>query len=164
MLLTGIFDNSKTCAEPALGKGAILKVLQPFFRSLVLVGDIDYGLDINFLKSTYFTDYIITNPPFSLFDKFVEKAKISSHKFAFICNIDVLGAYRRFDAGTWENLKYVYVFNRQVDYRGPIYEDGSFHVGGMVSGWFVWDDTYHKNYFETRVMDVQKYATRGALK
>lgn len=107
---------------------------------------------------------IITNPPFSKFDAFVARAKEACDKFAFIGKMNYFGAYKRSE--TWVGLKKVYVFNRQVDYRGQIYDDGTFHVGGLVTGWFVWEkgNGWHNWPIGLEILDVQKWATRGQYK
>ena len=74
-----IGDSPETILEPAAGSGAILKVLKERFPKTKL-----YASDINrqvcnfdFLTHDFKKefDWIITNPPYSLADEFVKKAK-----------------------------------------------------------------------------------------
>lgn len=65
--------------EPACGDGAISKLLEPHYN--VISSDLidrGYGDVLDFLTAERLTDNIITNPPFSLCSKFIEKAKASS--------------------------------------------------------------------------------------
>lgn len=63
--------------------------------------------------------------------------------------------------GIWKGLSDIYVFNRKVDYQFPIFEDGTFGVGSLTSGWFVWNKDYADKP-KLDFIDVQKYATRGS--
>ena len=63
--------------------------------------------------------------------------------------------------GLWKGLSDIYVFNRKVDYQFPIFEDGTFGVGSLTSGWFVWNKDYDDKP-KLDFIDVQKYATRGS--
>ena len=107
--------------------------------------------------------YVITNPPFSLWDKFVVKAKSHCKKFMFIGRLNYFGTNNRFQSGLWKNLKAVYPFNRYVDYQTPYREDGLFHVGAMATAWFLWDMKYIGEP-KIRVLDIQKYAKLGNFK
>ena len=56
----------------------------------------------------------------------------------------------------------LYVFSRQIDYRTPLREDGALCVGNLITGWGIWDKNWYKDYFETKVIDIQKYCTLGS--
>jgi hypothetical protein len=173
LMETGEFYEgpNKSVLEPACGRGAIVKELRrSFFTNKVAYSDkmiTSFNLQsVDFLKMPeYRCNYIITNPPFSLFDDFVMKAKeIAIEKIAFIGKTNFFGAYQRAEKEVWKHLKHVYVFNRQVDYRGPVHEDGLFHVGGLVTGWFIWDMNWDRPFWKTSIMDVQEYAKLGQYK
>lgn len=153
-----LFDFDKLCYEPACGKLAIVKELEKYFSNLHYT-DINHDLyyqDFLELKN-YKCDYIITNPPFSLFDDFVIKAKeVATDKIAFIGKTNFFGAEKRNRIGIWKNLKYVFVFNRQVDYRF-FREDNKMQSGNLISAWFIWDMNWKENYWMTSIIDVQKY-------
>ena len=156
------FSKECTIYEPADGEGNISK-------TLISKG---YDVDVddirttgkNFLECDKKYNYIITNPPFSLFDQFVEKAKDTSDKFAFIIKSNFFGAYKRHQNGIWKGLQTFHIFNRQVDYRTPFREDGLFHVGNLVTGRGVWDRNWKEDYFQTKILDVNKYAKLGQFK
>jgi len=107
---------------------------------------------------------IITNPPFSLWDKFVWKAKsLQCPKFAFIGKTDYFSAHGRNISGLWEGLRYVEIFDRKVDFQTPYREDGLFCVGALTCAWFIWENGY-KGKPEIDIIDVQDYAKLGSFK
>ncbi len=119
-------------------------------------------LEINF-SNWHFAKEIITNPPFSLWDEFVKKAKTFSPKFMFIGRLNYFGTQSRLEENIWKNLKAVYPFNRYVDYQTPYREDGLFHVGAMATAWFLWDMGY-TGLPHIEILDVSKYAKLGNFK
>jgi hypothetical protein len=148
--------------ECACGDGAITEVLDDreiSYRSS------DLSLGTNFLEcdSPYAGD-IFTNPPFSLWDAFVEKAlNLSKRKVIMLGRTNYFGTQSRYESGIWEHLKEIYIFTRYVDYQTPKRDDGLFHVGALCTGWFIWD----KEFLGTPTIDfidVQKYAKLGAFK
>ncbi len=154
------FNISKPVYEPAIGSGAIASQL--IKAGFTVTGDDIRTTGKDFLDCEDHYDYIITNPPFSLFDDFVMKAKECSDKFAFIMKTNFLGAHGRMKHGIWKNLKSLYIFDRQVDYRTPLLESGELCVGNLITGWGVWDMTWDKDYFETRIVSVHTYCTLGS--
>jgi hypothetical protein len=159
-----LFDKSLPLVDPACGEGAILHAFEDYGYTLLHGDDISKGRD--FLANSYegAFEQACMNPPFSLFDDFVLKAKHEFPVFASIIKTNFFGAMGRHKSGVWGNLKKVYIFNRQVDYRTPIRDDGHFHVGNLVTGWGIWDCYWDKDYFETRVLDVSAYAKLGGFK
>ena len=59
--------------EPACGNGAMVKVLESYGHN-VTGTDITEGYDYLKINGTGLANVIITNPPFSLSDQFIEKA------------------------------------------------------------------------------------------
>ena len=168
LLETGEFPNhNESFWEPACGKGAISTELwNSGIRDLVAT-DINMGESYDFLKEPNIKviDNIITNPPFSLFDEFVIKAKqVAKKKVAMIAKVNFFGATGRAKKGVWDHLSHVYLFDRQVDYRTPEREDGLLHVGNLVTGWFIWDMDWKDNWWKTEMISVQEYAKLGQVK
>lgn len=162
LLALNEFPAGSTIYEPATGDAHAITTVLKQNGFVVLEDDIRLtGKDFLTCEDHY--DYIITNPPFSLFDEFVESAKLCADKFAFIGKTNFLGAQGRLERGIWKGLKRLYVFSRQIDYRTPIREDGALCVGNLITGWFIWDMSWKKDYFETRVIDIQKYCTLGSI-
>ena len=151
------FNKEYTIYEPADGDGAISKKLRDYGYN-VRTDDIR-TTEKDFLKNTDNYKYIITNPPFSLFDNFVNKAKTCCEKFAFIIKTNFFGAYKRHKIGVWENLKRVGIFNRQVDYRSSFREDGKFYCGNIVTAWAIWDLSY-KDDTILNIIDVNDFVIK----
>jgi hypothetical protein len=151
------FHRDFNVYEPAAGDGAITKRLKQ--HGFYVIDDDIRTTGKDFLKTTFTCTYIITNPPFSLFDDFVLSAKWRCNKFAFICKTNFLGAYNRYNKGIWDNLKIFAVFNRQVDYRTEQREDGMFLTGNLVTGWGIWDMFYEGEPI-LKILDVNDYVIR----
>ncbi len=137
--------------EPACGQGHISKLL--FDKGSIISTDLinrGYGnMFVNFL--TYdFDEYefqtVITNPPFSLFQEFAEKAlRVASKKVILFGKLQALEGQKR--ATFMENspLKTVYVFKaRQNPLRNgsPVDENGKAWASTMAFAWFVWEKGY----------------------
>lgn len=153
-----ILDKNKITYEPACGKARAIssQLLKKGFTNLI-EDDINVtGKD--FLKCNNYYPQIISNPPFSIFDEFVNSARRCSDKWVFIIKTNFFGAYQRYHNGIWKNLKEVHIFNRQVDYRSPLHEDGFFFCGNLITAWAIWDKTWNENYWKTNMIDVQNYA------
>lgn len=157
LLETQELKGVKTILEPCYGEGAISNILKDKGFQ-VTEKDIIYGND--FLIDNYdgqHFDAIVTNPPFSLFDEFVEKSKqIDCNKIIMIGRCNHFGSHKTNINGIWNNLSDVYIFDRQVAYNKEWREDGLMYCGCLVSGWFVWT----KNYTESpklHIMDVQDW-------
>ena len=160
------FGRNDVIWEPACGNGAISNELPKFGYENYRATDLNMGVD--FLKTNkeeVYVNHIITNPPFSLFDEFVLKAKeLVTSKIAFIGKVNFFGATGRQKKGIWKNLSNVYIFDRQVDYRTPERDDGLFHVGNLVTGWFIWDMNWKEDWWKTSIISVQEYAKLGQVK
>ena len=153
--------------EPCCGKFAISEELEKL-GYLVWVNDLyilsgNYALD--YLNQTALDNnkYIITNPPFPLWDKFVIKAKTHCRKFMFIGKTDFFSAHKRNTSGLWKNLKAVYIFDRKIDLQTPLRNDGLFHVGMANHAWFLWD-MHYKGKPTIEILDVQQYAKLGQFR
>jgi len=156
------FDKNNIVYEPSCGSGAITSQLRK--NGFTVYEDDIRVTNKDFLYCSSHYPYIITNPPFSLFDDFVIKAKECSDKFAFIFKTNFFGAHSRLKKEIWRNLKSVYIFDRQVDYRTPLRDDGLLNVGNLITGWAIWDKQWNKNYWNTQVISIQEYCKLGGIK
>ena len=154
LVKTGILSGVETIWDPCCGKFAITDVLEKHgfkcFKNDVIYGD-DF-LTTKFQKH----ECIVMNPPFSLFDKFVEKAKTQADLICVIGKVTFFGSHSRNISGLWNHLKAVYLFDRQIAYDKPLRTDGKVECGMLVSGWFVWDMNYEGKP-EINVIDMQQY-------
>jgi hypothetical protein len=153
-------EKFKKVLEPACGDMAIVDPLRQNGVD-VIFSDIERGADFLTAKLDLKKSDIITNPPFFLWDEFIKKSKeLNSRKSAFIGRANYFGTVDRYNSGIFDGLKTVYFFNRYVDYRTPRRKDGLFHVGAMLTGWFVWERGY-KGKPQIDYIDVQDYAKLG---
>ena len=153
-----ILDREKlsgSILEPACGDGAISKQILKIYPQIELYScdlvDRGYGLPRNFdfLKAEMTqdsVDIVITNPPFSLFQEFAEKAlEVVRNKVILFGKLQALEGQKR--ATFMENspLKTVYVFKaRQNPLRNgsPVDEKGKPWASTMAFAWFVWEKGY----------------------
>lgn len=100
------------------------------------------------------------NPPFKLFNKFVEKAKEISPIVCCIGKPNFFGAHDINVNGLCKNLEWVYIFDRQIAYDKPFREDVKVECGMIISGWFIWNKNYDGEP-KIKVLDMQKYILKG---
>lgn len=138
--------------EPACGDGAISKVLinakMPVFSSDLIdrgygCGRVDFLENDGLFKQHDVYNNIITNPPFSLAQEFIEQSKkIATDKIAMFLKTVFLeseGRKKMFQDNDFP-LKKVYQFSKRVS----LYKDGvKMKNSGMIAyAWFVWDKNY----------------------
>ncbi len=137
--------------EPACGEGHISKVLEEYGYKVYSSDLIDRGygqVDTNFLNANWSTvDNIVTNPPFNLFQEFVEKAlKIATKKVIMFGKLQALEGQKRATFLQKTPLKYVYVFKkRQQPMRNGKENDeatGKKMSSTMAFAWYVWEIGY----------------------
>lgn len=152
-------EKFKKIWEPAAGGMAIAQpLIDEGFN--VITSDLTTGTNFLTFEPQEKRD-IITNPPFFLFDDFVNRAKeLKIRKFAFIGRLNYLGTVDRYNQGIFKGLKAIYPFNRYIDYQTPLRDDGLFHVGAMATAWFVWEYKY-KGSTKMEQLDVQPWAKLG---
>lgn len=146
--------------DPCCGKYAIGNVIRDTMRypPIITERDLIYGND--FLKDDYSNeryDSIVMNPPFKLFNEFVEKSKKIANRVYCIGKMNFFGAHDRNVNGLWEHLEWVLPFDRQIAFDKPEHEDGKVEMGMMITGWFIWNNAY-EGYPKIKVLDMQKYA------
>ena len=144
-------DKSSEIYEPAVGNFAIVKILNKYGFNNIITDDIRITKK-DFLECNKEYDYIITNPPFSIFDKFILKCQeICKKKYILLIKTNFFGAKQRYLNGIWKYLKGLYIFNRQVDYR---WEPEIIKYGCLVTGWAVFDKEWTKDFWMTKIIDI----------
>lgn len=141
--------------DPCCGQYAIGNELRKCGYRNIIENDIIYGHDFLKEDDTREYDIIIMNPPFKLFDQFVEKAKKKAWKVYCIGKMNFFGAHSRNINGLWNGLEWVLPFDRMIAFDKPEV-DGKCECGMIVSNWFVWDCEY-EGLPKIKVLDVQKY-------
>ena len=138
--------------EPACGEGHIAELLEEsktYATDLINRGFGETGID--FLTKD-FIDFgvintVITNPPFNLFQEFVEKAlEIANKKVIMFGKLQALEGQKRATFLQMTPLKTVYVFKkRQQPMRNGKSNDevtGKKMSSTMAFAWFVWEKGY----------------------
>lgn len=161
-IIEGFFSKESPVLEPCFGEGAISQEIEKLGFDYVITNDLYKG-GVDYLSKSFDHKQVITNPPFSMWDEFVEKAKQEAQKVIMIGRLNYFGTSARSRNGIWDHLKEVHCFNRYVDFRTPYREDGLFHVGAMATAWFVWDMDYTGSP-KIEILDVQPYAKLGTYK
>lgn len=122
--------------EPACGNEAITRVLRERGYSYT---DYDLSLGTDFLSETQHFNTIITNPPYSLSDEFITKAKEVSDNFYFLLPLGYLHGKERYDNVYCDKdypLRSVSVFTRYPMFEEELREDGKHKTGMLVFAWF----------------------------
>ena len=144
--------------EPACGEGHISKILEKQNNAGYIISsdlvDRGYGISgIDFINQEfgYITDMeintIITNPPFNLFQEFVDKAlQVAKKKVIMFGKLQALEGQKRATFLERTPLKTVYVFKkRQQPMRNGKENDeitGKKMSSTMAFAWFVWEIGY----------------------
>lgn len=128
--------------EPACGDGAISKVLEAEGHTVISSDLINRGYGEaphDFLLSEKQADHIITNPPFTLAQEFVEKAlQCTTGKVVMLCKLVFLEGQKRKAFFEKTPLARVHVFSKRVQfYREG--EKGKLGTSMMAFAWFVWE-------------------------
>lgn len=140
--------------EPCVGGGHIAEVIKKHYpnESIYCMDLVDRGypntlvndfLTYDFLDQKF--DNIITNPPYSLAQEFLEKSmKITNEggKVAMFLKIQFLEGVKRLEMFKKYPPKYIYVFTkRQNPWRNgnPLDEKGKPWSSTMCFAWFVWE-------------------------
>jgi hypothetical protein len=128
--------------EPACGDGAMSKIIEQYGYRVKSSDLIDRGYGegcIDFLRSNYHTDNIITNPPFSHASKFVHHALLHSEKkVAMLLRLNFLESKCRKILFRDFPFYKLYVFAERIPFR---VNPGS-GSNAIAFGWFVWDHSY----------------------
>lgn len=171
-LFRSVIPAKATITEPCCAGGSITRALENLGYNSFIENDLYSNredithediLQQNLDES--YSDYVVTNFPFSKWDECV---------LAFLCKKDLkalitigrlnyLSTQSRLESPIWKHLKEVWCFSRYIDYRTPERIDGKFHVGAMATAWFY----FTKEEVEAPVIkfvDVQKYAVLGNKK
>jgi hypothetical protein len=136
--------------EPACGEGHIAKMLEGDLTTLDIV---DRGYDMTYVCDFLTTDNnqryetVITNPPFNLFQEFVEKSlNIANKKVMMFGKLQALEGQKRATFLQKTPLKYIYVFKKQQQpMRNGMENDeitGKKMSSTMAFAWFVWEIGY----------------------
>lgn len=155
-----LFNNVKfegKFLEPCVGGGHISEIIKKYYPNNEVIGYdlVDRGYP-DTIVSDYLTndfgedkyDSIITNPPYSLAQEFLEKSMSiinKKGKIAMFLKIQFLEGVARKEMFNKYPPKYVYVFTkRQNPLRNgsPVDENGKAWASTMCFAWFVWEEEF----------------------
>ena len=140
--------------EPCVGGGHIVDVIKRYYPDECVYGVdlVDRGypntLVADFLKHDFLGqkfDNVVTNPPFSLAQEFLEKSMEvvnDGGKIAMFLKIQFLEGAKRREMFKKYPPKYIYVFvKRQAPWNNgsPVDEKGKPWSSTMCFAWFVWE-------------------------
>lgn len=124
--------------EPACGDGAMSRVIERYGYPCKSTDLIDRGYGeggVDFLRSTYQTENIVTNPPFILANKFIHHALThASKKVAFLLRLNMLESKGREKLFTKFPFARLYVHSRRIPFAA---KTGSSNA--IAFAWYVWD-------------------------
>jgi hypothetical protein len=175
-LIDGIKDYLKVrmvaeVCDYCSGDGAIVKVLHEN-GFCVKYGDIRDPLGTDFFNIGPGDKYGIMNPPFRLFNKWVEHCfRVFEVGFALLgptTYLQGVGRYNRKGTGIFQNKEFpldiVYTFNRYPMLSAELRPDGLIETGMQALSWFVWRKTKpeDRHYIETahRWLDIDRFVLR----
>ena len=128
--------------EPACGDGAISRVLEDAGHTVISTDLIHRGYGTaphDFLTSSLTADNIITNPPFTLAQEFVERSlERTTGKVAMLCKLAFLEGQKRKAFFETTPLARVHVFSKRINfYREG--QRGKLGTSMIAFAWFVWE-------------------------
>ena len=155
MLLTNYPFHAATILEPCVGGGHIVNAVNDFFvnkRDITCLDLVDRGYPNTIVQDflTWKTDKkfegIITNPPFSLAQEFIEKGMellTDNGQMAMFLKIQFLEGAKRKELFEKYPPKYIYVFrNRMATWNNGLEKDpktGKRWATTMCHAWFIWE-------------------------
>lgn len=150
--LLDVENFSGNFLEPCVGGGHIAEIIKEYYPNSKVVGIdlVDRGYKDTIIADFIHTDFeqlfdnIITNPPYSLAQEFLEKGMEvirENGKIAMFLKIQFLEGAKRKEMFDKYPPKYIYVFSkRQNPWRNgsQVDEKGKPWASTMCFAWFVW--------------------------
>jgi hypothetical protein len=155
---------SGTILEPAQGNGAIVKVLRANGWGPITC----YDVEKDFLKERRRFENVVTNPPYSLAQEFILKAKeVATEKIAMLLPLSYLHGVERYRTIYQDRefpLKRIYVFTRYPMLGDKLREDGCYRTGMVVYQWMIFAKHEGTGEPVIRWIDNDKYVLRKGSK
>ena len=139
-----LIDNIKfngSITEPACGYGHMAEVLKKYYKIHAYdVNDLGYGEVKNFLEDSRVYDNIVTNPPYSCIQEFIEHAlNRTIGKVAMLCRIEFLSSQKRQE---WFNKfppAEILILGRRLKCWNKNTQDFSGATSAFSHIWIIWD-------------------------
>lgn len=143
--------------EPACGRGAIVDILRQRGHTVWATDLCDHGcrqsqFKVDFLmerQSRIDVEAIVTNPPFSLAQQFVEHALALAPKVVMLLRLGFLESERRTPILDNGKLARVLVFKKRLPMMHRDGWDGPKSSSAMAFAWYIWD-RFHSGPTEMR--------------
>lgn len=129
-----VWPQESGVLEPCAGDGAIVRVLEKYAEYIVEC-EIQRGIDFFEFDPDYPRfDFIITNPPFSLAQEFVEKSLTLANCVVMLLRLNFLASSKR--KAFWERNEptAIHVLTKRPSFTGK-------GTDATDYAWFVWDST-----------------------
>jgi len=120
------------CHEPCLGEGNIFNNI-PLPDDLKSYCDINRGVDYLKLKNIVGLNIILTNPPYSLALKFLEKSLGEAKTVIYLLRLNFLGSQKRHKFWSLNPPTHLFVLSKRPSFT----EDGN--TDSTEYAWFAWD-------------------------
>ena len=144
-------EPPKRIWEPACGPGAILSVLRAHGHDVLASDLVNYGDPTCFYQRDFLLEHklpkgcecILTNPPFSLAEEFVEHALELCPRVIMLLRLAFLESERRsriLDTGA---LARVHVFRKRLPMMHRHGWEGRRASSAMAFAWFCWDRSHN---------------------
>lgn len=138
--------------EPACGEMHIVNELRREGFTKVSATDIQTGVDFLTCDASWFHGWIITNPPFSIADKFIERCAEIGMPFALLLKMHYWNAKKRFPLFCEHTPSHIYPLTWRPDFMNKSRGGGSPLLDMM---WCVWDGRNTK-FGETKYKPLER--------
>lgn len=136
---------SSTVFEPAAGRGYMADVLSKRFKSVTTMDVHDYGYPLDYVgdfTSGIFVpkaDWVITNPPFKLLERFALTALEHYDKVAFLARLQILEGQQRYKNlwSVYPPFRVLIFINRVAMVQGGL--AGKKYSSAVAYAWYIWD-------------------------
>ncbi len=144
--LIAIDDIPNHIWEPAAGRGAIVRPLQASGRIVEATDLIDYGCGYTGRRDYLMEPVpngvggIVTNPPYSLAQQFVEKAIHEVTYSAWLLRMNFVESMGRFEFFKANPPARIWVSSRRLPMMHRDGWEGKVSASNICFAWFVWDE------------------------
>lgn len=124
------FTKVKSFVEPCRGDGVIYnKIPEGIIKDFA---EIREGRD--YLRETYKSDLVITNPPFSIALDFLQKSLSESTSVVYLLRLNFLGSQKRKEFWNTNPPTHIFVLSKRPSFTGK-------GTDATEYAWFVWDSS-----------------------
>ena len=137
------FSKVKSFLEPCSGDDRIVKLIED-----IKINDPKFSTHWceikkgkNYFGYTFNVDLVITNPPFELGIKFLEKSLIEAKTVCYLLPLNYLGSLKRKDFWNGNEPNYLFTVTPRPSFSKEL-SFGNAGTGSNEYGWFIWDSNF----------------------